>query len=120
MTDHSIEAINATIAVFDGLITFNGTAWIKDGVMILELKYHSSWSELMPVVEKIEAIGFNVQIGNNCFCTISKFEDEDDPFEGIYISTEVDPLFGRVESKIHGVFLAVYQFIQWYNHNKKP
>lgn len=56
--DHSdkqtvnIDQTNATIALFDGFKTFNGTAWLKDGVMILELKYHSSWQEIHSVWNK--------------------------------------------------------------------
>ncbi len=30
-----------------------------------QLKYHDSWDWLMPVVEKIESMGFDVNIGSN-------------------------------------------------------
>jgi hypothetical protein len=82
------------------------------------LQYHSSWDWLMPVTEKIENIDFSVHIGNGFYCSISKFENDDNPFDGVYISSEVDPIYGKVDSKIKGVWLAVIEFIKWYNQNK--
>lgn len=125
----TIEQQNEMIARFMGAKIINDTDYnsilyrfenMKPGDCYLhQMKYHSSWDWLMPVVEKIEALAFQVQIGNEWFCTISRFEEGETPFDGIYISTEVDPIYGKVKSKITGVFLAVFQFIKWYNEQSK-
>ena len=67
-----------------------------------DLKYHSSWVWLMPVVEKIEnenPISFIISCGN---CEVYNCEKAETMFffEGV---------------KIQAVFEAVINFIQWYN-----
>lgn len=64
-----------------------------------EMKFHSSWDWLMPVVEKIEKTGHMVNI-----C-----EDR------CSIDVEIDE-FGT--TKIEAVWLAVVEFIKWYNQKK--
>lgn len=62
-------------------------------------KFHYSWDWLMPVVEKIESMGYEVEIeGKFCFIT--------EPNNGSLISG------GESESKILAVHEAVYQFIK--------
>ena len=59
-----MEENNKLIAIFMGLkynpITANhgirDNTWQKGGEVFFELKYHTSWDWLMPVVEKIESI----------------------------------------------------------------
>lgn len=66
-----------------------------------ELKFHFSWDWLMPVVEKIETMGYNVSIVGN-ECEIEEDYKRGSPF----------PLISYAEpTKIQAVLNAVYQFI---------
>ncbi len=75
-------------------------------------KFHKSWSWLMPVVEKIETFIFendeyyNFNILGGCYVTI--------------ISSHGNELVTSDEgqSKLECVWLAVIEFIKWYNENK--
>ena len=65
-TDIEILEGNKIIAEFMGL-HFHKRGWVDaqhiDGnYECEELKYHSSWDCIMPVVEKIEALGYKFQI----------------------------------------------------------
>ena len=109
MTQEEIEG-NTMIAEFmewrmanDGYndTMFNGT---DKYCMIDNLKYHSSWDWLMPVVEKIEKIkGVHIFIKGNR-CEILNYGFEMDSPSSVY--------------KIESVWLAVVEFIKWYNQNK--
>lgn len=73
--------------------------WNKDA-----LEYHSSWDWLMPVVEKIESLGFQFFIHN----------------EGSYMRKwhwmGNFPDFGNMgETKIQAAWNVVTEFIKWYN-----
>ncbi len=95
----------------------------------LEMKYHSSWDWLMPVVSKIESISqkdtielrdnhntniewqFSVEIQNNQ-CMIHR------DCTPQYYGTETDFLKRydcRNTSKILSVYESVVEFIKWYN-----
>jgi len=67
--------------------------------------YHSDWNWLMPVVEKIESLGYDVII-NGEWCNINSVELEDDICD---IS---------IKGKINAVYLAIVEFIKWHNENK--
>lgn len=83
-----------------------GDAQIKD--FVNETKYHKQWNWLMPVVEKIEGLGFQMFIHNDG-CYMRKWH-----FKGNF------PYFGNIEdSKIEATYKTVVQFIQWYNLNNK-
>lgn len=81
-------------------------------------KYHESWDWLMPVVEKIESLNitddegvdysFDVTISYGD-CTI---QDEDTTRKALHIYQH-----GIDGNKIQGVWLAVVEFIKWYNGN---
>jgi len=79
--------------------------------MIDLLKYHKSWSWLMPVVEKIE--GTNID-GHYYDVRIQTFETliVDDMFNTCF---EVD---SPKNEKIGRTYEVVIQFINWYNENK--
>lgn len=66
--------------------------------------YHSSWDWLMPVVEKIEDLGYSVFIQNDvCWIKVGR--------AGMKM-----PLISELgENKISATFAAITQFIQWYN-----
>lgn len=87
------------------------------GLTIKEVKYHTSWDWLMPVVEKIETIEIPDYYLPECYfivtiepgyCVISEngeapmveYQDQESP-------------------KISIVYEAVIEFIEWYNTNKK-
>lgn len=80
-------------------------------IAIKDLKYHSSWDWLMPVVEKIESELYN----DLKFCVNMAFKE--------CVIAEVDDdfyvFYQESESKIKAVWKAVVQFIDWYNINHK-
>lgn len=82
---------------------------MEDGIYnfscdVSEIKYHSSWDWLMPVVEKVSNIvGF-------------KGMDECNETEW-YILKRLFDL--RISANITSVWIAVIEFIKWYNENHK-
>lgn len=81
------------------------------------LKYDSSWDWLMPVVEKIEKIVLNngdcfqISIGKHKISIIRK-----DKLANPYLKEEIYiPVNG---AKIEATWIAVVQFIEWYNNQK--
>ena len=74
-----------------------------------QLFFHESWDWLMPVVEKIEILGFNVEIGTATDRLITDISSID----GSEIISE-----GWGKEKIDGVFYAVVGFIEWYKKNR--
>ena len=79
------------------------------------LKYHSSWDWLMPVVERIEAIGYDSRIMGN---------DSDSGFLCDFVdmeNTEAACVLGykhNGSTKIKVVYQACVEFIAWLNSNK--
>lgn len=85
-----------------------------------ELKYHSSWDWLMPVVEKIE----DVKVG------LLKNGDNQEYRNQFYIMRNVswitpsnwcNNLIDTIvcKTKIEAVWLACVEFIKWYNEQNK-
>ena len=96
----------------------NGLIAVFMGSQIIH-KYDKSWDLLMPVIKKIEDLGFDTEIsrGNaisnyGCqSCTIGKdFSCGDDDREEV--------LFNLQEDKLKVVYDAVVEFIEWYNKEK--
>lgn len=87
-----------------------------------ELQFHSSWDWLMPVVEKIESLeGLDV-LG---FCSFAKepYSVDIKAFStciNVYGTASHKPSisFKRVGTKLENTYLAVVEFIKWYNENK--
>lgn len=78
-----------------------------------ELEYHTSWDWLMPVVEKIESLGYRVSIERWLVQILE--ESSTDIFGLINAMAEKE-----TDTKINLTVKAVIDFIQWYNtHNKK-
>lgn len=79
-----------------------------------DLKFHISWDWLMPVVEKIEREGYEVEIS-------SQMEGREDDrnlvwHQDTYIGDGVNIFAkGYGDSKIKSVYMAVLDFIKWYN-----
>jgi hypothetical protein len=74
-----------------------------------DVKYHSSWDWLMPVVEKIEELGYTVTIAG-VLCKITVVLDIENPI--------VSLVLGDKSRKKELVWLTVCEFIEWYNKNK--
>lgn len=76
-------------------------------------KYHLDWSELMPVVEKIEGkeidLVISVVIKNNQ-CGIYRYKGSD-----------YEKNISRIKaaSKIEATWEAIVEFIKWYNNHKQ-
>ena len=76
----------------------------------VELKYHSSWDWLIPVVEKIESLNNYTRIET----PINKKE-----LRQTYCNIDGKEEFKTYsKSKIEALWLAVVEFIKWYNENK--
>ncbi len=73
-------------------------------------KYHSSWNWLMTVVEKIESISDNpcIQFEIMICMNVCQIQSEE----------EIDIANVDSTTKIKAVWLAVIEFIKWYNKNK--
>lgn len=72
--------------------------------------YNSNWADLMPVVKKIWKLGHDFYIHRD-YCGITIAGDEEIGEHDIGHKHGDDP--------IYSIWLAVVQFVQWYNINKK-
>lgn len=136
----SIEQNNEMIAVFMGaviigkgesrLIAFpdtkiEGGGYISNNKSIKDLKYHTSWDWLMPVVEKIESLGdgdyiTEFSINNHNVTLISQVNSKVKEALNLPIDTlkvRID-YFDSDSSKLQATYQAICQFIEWYNENK--
>lgn len=84
-----------------------------------ELRFHSSWDWLMPVVEKIESLNFTDSDGEEYSFDVTirygdvTIEDEDSTRKNFHIHKH-----GTDGNKLNAVYEAVIEFIEWYNVNK--
>lgn len=115
----TIEEKNGMIANFMGVKFKDDNEYINElkemrsnGIffeqeyMASELKYHSSWDWLMPVVEEIESLGFNVE---------KNFQPIDKDFQCL-ITKGNDILFQEFnEYSITAMHYVVVEFIEFYN-----
>ena len=128
MTNKQILEGNKLIAEFMGLeIITDGISWFDTSYKPLG-KYNSSWDWIMPVVEKIEPLGFSVSI-NNGNCSILFYNNdnyvvrtaynEDGHFISRYLPEDYDRyiLVSEKETitKIESVWKSVIEFIKWHN-----
>lgn len=69
--------------------------------------YNQFWDLLMPVVERIEDLNYEVNIHGGCWVVIQDIDpDRDQGNEVIEVSAP---------TKILSVYQAVVEFIKWYN-----
>lgn len=87
--------------------------YIKDNENYVqgEISYHSSWDWLMPVVNKIESLNYEVHIYHSC-CDINAPDDIQNDAYVIPIASFCNP---EANSKINATWQSVVTFIQWYN-----
>ena len=85
-----------------------------------DMKYHSSWDWLMPVVDKLEQVevknGIIIRtcadvkiLYKACIIEYNADEESGDKNEDVEIHA-------NGETKLEAVYKAIYQFIQWYNN----
>lgn len=111
---------NELIAEFMGFskcVTDHDTFWKENGEECtinswdfhsLHLKFDTSWDWLMPVVEKIESLGYTVDIANSDYQIRKTGDTEAFIFH-----------YGPDRPKIKAVYEAVVEFIEWYNQQKQ-
>jgi hypothetical protein len=84
------------------------------------LAYDSSWDWLMPVVEKIENLSTPLKTGDNFYFRMIIIKDT------VYIEqrnsrlSKWEPMIYLTDTKrtkIKAVWLALVEFIKWYNEN---
>lgn len=81
---------------------------LYNGYFIDALKYHEDWNWLMEVVEKIESLGYKIDI--------SKWENSQ--YCGIYLNGK--KIAGNeTNTKIEAVYNACVEFIKWYNNQNR-
>jgi hypothetical protein len=111
MTEQEIIEGNKLIAEFMELK--RGTTWkVWNGYANFteynDLKYHESWDWLMPIVENIERIDWNVNINQVCCIYDNQHKT----------TTSGKSISKSGATKIESVWLAVVDFIKWYNQNR--
>lgn len=77
--------------------------------VVESMQYHYDWLWLMPVVQKIDEIGFDVHI-SRISCKITRILEPEN-----VISSRV---CGDISKKIEVIWAAVVAFIEWYNKQK--
>ena len=70
-----------------------------------ELEFHSDWNWLMLVVEKIESLGYRIEIVKH-ICRI-------------YLSNKETIIISENIPKVEAVYNACVEFIKWYNNQNK-
>lgn len=109
---------------------FLGLTIITDGISLFDTnykslaKYHESWNDLMPVVEKIENLEFgkwyvhiqgntvNIEDGNEGIGLWDFHINNEDPTMSLFPSNkDLKP--------IEAVYIAIIEFIKWYNNERK-
>lgn len=113
MTNEDILNGNKLIAEFMGFINttpndpdFNIYENEKGNMQeTMSMKYHSSWDSLMPVVDKIESLGYVVTI-KGITCMVSDILQDD---------TIIQWVLGNKERKNELVWTVCVEFIKWHN-----
>ena len=96
---------NKLIAEFMGLHTIvetNGVTFKDNNTGEIHLiNYNTEWNWLMEVVEKIESLGYRIEIVKH-ICRI-------------YLSNKETIIISENTPKIEAVYIACVEFIKWYN-----
>lgn len=78
---------------------------LKKAGTVESMHYHDDWLFLMPVVEKIERLDFQVSI-RGCSVTIYSTSDKHPYFQPHSVT----------KSKLESTYRAVIKFLEWYNN----
>ena len=110
------EFMNLNIVTLDD-IRSNKNPMISsaDGYTVDSLQYHASWDWIMPVVEKIESIGYCYNRYDADVCIDRQGGDTiiGNPID----ETTIRP--SRCLTMHEKTYQVVVEFIKWYNKNKK-
>lgn len=111
----------------DSIITYNGvwgTSLETHEAKLIAPEYHKDWNALMPVVEKIESLSDLIVIkawvsinGNTCGIW-THFDVSEILRNGKNEPAKFKVKHASRESKIKATWLAVVDFVKWYNQNK--
>ena len=103
----NITENNKLIAEFMNLNLYR-SFWYKSNIATEKkickennLKFHKDWNCLMEVVEKIESLGYRIEIVKH-ICRI-------------YLSNKETIIISENTPKIEAVYIACVEFIKWYN-----
>lgn len=122
MTEQEIIESNKLIAEFLGLNI------ITDGISLFDTnykplaKYHESWNDLMPVVEKIISMDYVVKTMSSHTLSrkwvLHRITIKKNSYNEQIIS-EVESDYTNGESLINVIYKGVVEFIKWHNKNKQ-
>ena len=111
----TIEEGNKLIAEFVGAKLTKGNFYLLDGEILAheaDLKYHTSWDWLMPVVEKIESFDHISVDMTKGYCRVFKCYNFEDRYRhGNQLA------FSSDTPKIQAVWSACVEFIDWFNNH---
>ena len=85
-------------------MVISANSWLND-LEEQDFDFHSSWDWLMPVVEKIESLGYRIEIVKH-ICRI-------------YLSNKETIIISENIPKVEAVYNACVEFIKWYNNQNK-
>lgn len=100
---------------------------LSDEFAYSNLRFHSSWDWLMPVVEKIESMGYDFQIDgrNNAEWKKIRENSTNKKMSVVQIAQQLpEPkvfkcaYYDKPAEKINAVFQVVCEFINWYNQKQ--
>lgn len=126
MSEQEILKGNKLIAEFLGIekkiYGETGITYYIDNIpyQLFKLKYHSSWDWLMPVVEKIEKLS---TISFECKYYDPDYKREDYEVKSFYFiysySSQNKKFIANSNNKLEAYWLAVVEFIKYYNSCQK-
>lgn len=129
MSQTSIEAGNRLIAEFMCYYKIHDTSFLTDDRSELWLKsrdgdiiqgcpkYHEDWNLLMPVVEKIESLGYDTDIALMTSRT-NGVEERKNICAIQNKWNDAAVCYIEAETKIEATWQAITQFIEWFNKEK--
>jgi len=114
---HKVSQEDKIIEYNKLIAKFVNVVWTDEqleGWIAKELRYHSSWNQLMVVIEKISTLAIN-NFGVPDFVIHSDqtfiYDDDNNEWFINYVSKE-----GKL---INAAYLTVVDFIKWYNTQEK-
>ncbi len=114
MTKEEILEGNKLIAQFLGLTIITDEISLFDTNYKPLAKYHESWNDLMPVVEKIESTrDYYVKIyGNQAYVQCKVMADTTILTSQKYVAGSA---YTEENTKLSNTWSAIVEFIKWYN-----
>lgn len=110
---------------------FLGLTIITDGISLFDInykplaKYHESWNDLMPVVEKIVNLHLDIEVVRSSRVKFNSFRCRKLNSNEFNYKVRITTDFKEVEIKedsnneCEATYKAVVSFIQWYNKINK-